>query len=354
MFSKYFVLFSLCAFWGVFAHPPTCPRLDLGIFALEPSDFFCSSPPEPYVVRPSPSRGLGVFAVHHLETGSIIMREPAVIRFKRPDISKRSGYPIAEVTQIVRKEFEKLSPKEQAEIIGLTYHAKPGELEEVNGDALGLIFRTNAYNTGNDFGIFPKIARINHSCRPNAAYYWSETLNKRVIYATRDILEGEEIFVSYIPLTMSREERQKRLNRYGFRCACSACAQPPVNLSRSDQRRNDINQAFQAFESQLTLTIPQTPSSLRRARKNADSSLELARLVEEESLADYYPMAYRIVAISHARVEDWEKATVWANKAYERRVMEDPASAFTLELHSLTSSFIERWKSQLYNETKRS
>lgn len=81
---------------------------------------------------------------------------------------------MSKVTKLVRTEFERLSSDEQREVIGLTYHALPGEAEKQGGDVLGLVFRTNAYNTGSSIGLFPKIARINHSCRPNVAYYWSE------------------------------------------------------------------------------------------------------------------------------------------------------------------------------------
>lgn len=346
------LLFSFYFVSTVLARPPTCSLQTLIATPFDPLASTCSSPPEPYIVKPSPGKGLGAFASHTLETGSIILREAPVLRISPPEASQGSSYPIAEVTKLVRREFERLSPDAQNEVLSLTYHALPGEVEEAGGDKLGLILRTNAYNTGSQIGIFPKIARINHSCQPNAAYYWSEALGKRIIYATREIQQGEEIFVSYIPLLMSRAERQKRLDRYGFRCACSACSQSSRNQTLSDERRTDINQAFQAFAPQLTLEIPHHPVSLRKARRNAASSLKLAELVEAEGLADYYAMTYRVVAISHARVGDWERATVWANKGYEVRVMEDPRSAFTMEMYELTRRFIGEWERQLGNETR--
>jgi SET domain-containing protein len=86
------------------------------------------------------------------------------------------------------------------------------------------ILRSNAYNTGSShIGLFPKTARINHSCNPNAGNYWDEKAAERVIYASRDIEEGEEITVSYIPLLKPIKERQARLQQYGFTCDCSAC-----------------------------------------------------------------------------------------------------------------------------------
>jgi hypothetical protein len=249
------------------------------------------------------------------------------------------------VTKLVRKEFEKLSDAERNEIMSLTYHAT--STEEATMDKLGIIFRTNAYNSGDQIGLFPKIARINHSCRPNASYYWSDKLNKRIVYATSKIKKGEEVFVSYIPLLLTQEERQKRLDRYGFRCSCDACAQKRAAKKASDERRITINKAFVDLEPQLTLEPLKTKRARQQARKNAKASLQLTELVHKEGLADYYARAYRVAAISHASVEDWERAAVWANKGYELKFMEDPSSMYTQEMHNLTSHFIANWEGEL-------
>jgi hypothetical protein len=214
-------------------------------------------------------------------------------------------------------------------------------------DRLGIIFRNNAYNSGKEVGLFPKIARINHSCRPNASYYWSDALNKRIVYTTRKLKKGEEIFVSYISLLLTQEDRQRQLDRYGFKCTCDACAQEHAAKEASDNRRVAIHKAFIEFEPQLTLTLPGTKKTREQARKNAKLSLRLTDLVYEEGLADYYAKAYRVAAICHARVKDWENAAIWANKAYELKVLEDPHSIYTMEMHNLTSTFIASWEKEL-------
>lgn len=325
----------------IFAHSQTCPT-----HAFQTQ---CPYPPLPYSVYPSPGKGLGVFAAHTLETGSIIMREAPILNIKPPQHAPGTGYPMSAISNLVRTEYNRLSEEEQREVVSLTYSVLPSDIQKYgkNLDILGLIFRNNAYDTGSEIGLFPKIARINHSCRPNAAYYWNEKLKRRFVYATREIEEGEEIFVSFISLLMTREERQKKLARYGFVCTCPACSQHSDELHHSDQTRVDIYQALQAFSTQMNLTAPTHPSGLRKARKNADSSLELASLVQQEGLTDYYAQTYRIVAISHARVGDWEKAATWANEGYKRRVMEDAASPWTMEMHELTKRFIERWEAEL-------
>ncbi|KAF1838934.1 SET domain-containing protein [Decorospora gaudefroyi] len=305
----------------------------------------CPGPPGVYIVAPSAGKGLGVFAAHDLEIGDIVMRETPVIKIVPPKVAKGRPYPMSIVSKLVREEFEALSPDAQEEVLSLTYHASSAE--KTNTDALGIIFRTNAYNTGDKVGLFPKIARINHACRPNTSYYWSEKLNKRIVYATRKIKAGEEFFVSYISLLLTQEERQKQLDRYGFTCHCEACTQEREAQQASDNRRTIIKKAFANFEPQLILEPPRSSKAKEQARKNAKASVQLAELVQEEGLADYYAKAYRIAAISHARVEDWQPAAIWANRGYELRYMEDPQSPNTLELYQLTSTFISNWESEL-------
>ncbi|KAF2621887.1 SET domain-containing protein [Macroventuria anomochaeta] len=348
MFSSFVV--------GAFAHA-TCrlPKSSVpyisGIPSWQSSDYICQGPPDIYIVEPSNGKGLGVFALHDLDIGDIVMRETPILKIDPPEYVRGTGYPMAQVIELVRKEFEGLSPDVQAEVMSLTYHATA--VEEATTDKLGIIFRTNAYNTDDQIGLFPKIARINHSCRPNTSYYWSKKLNKRVVYANRKIKKGEEFFVSYIGLLSSHEERQKRLDRYGFKCTCEACAAEQAIKQASNQRRVEISKAFIDFEPQLTLDVPKSKSAKRQARKNAQASSQLAGLVEQEGLADYYAKAYRIAAISHARIEDWQPATIFANKGYKLKHMEDPESPYTAEMYSLTSSFIQSWESELKNQSSK-
>ncbi|KAJ4317628.1 SET domain-containing protein 5 [Neodidymelliopsis sp. IMI 364377] len=352
---KSFVTSSILS--GVFAHSSICklpiPSVPYtsGIPSWLSGQYTCAGPPDVYVVKPSNGKGLGVFALRDLEVGDIVMREIPILKIDPPDYVKGTGYPMAQVTELVREEFGGLSPEAQAEVMSLTYHATA--VEEATMDRLGIIFRTNAYNTDDQIGLFPKIARINHSCRPNTSYYWSKKLNRRIVYASRKIRKGEEFFVSYIGLLSTHEERQKRLDRYGFNCTCEACAAERAVMHVSDQRRIDISKAFMNFEPQLTLDVPKSKEAKRQARKNAKASSQLAGLVEEEGLADYYAKAYRIAAISHARIEDWQPATIFANKGYKLKHMEDPESPYTAEMYSLTSSFIQSWESELKNQSSK-
>lgn len=317
----------------------------------QPQHGACWGSPTPYTVKPSNGKGLGMFAAQELEVGDIVLQEVPVLKIVPPKTVRGAGYPQEAITALVALEFKTLTPAEQHEVMTLTYHVESPE-EEATADKLGVIFRTNAYTSGDEVGLFPKIARINHSCRPNLSYYWSTKLNKRIVYATRPINKGEEFFVSYIPLLLTRNDRQQRLNRYGFTCTCEACAQHKHDQEASDDRRTTLSKAFKDFEPQLTLTPPKSVKARQQARKNARASVLLTELVHQEQLADYYAKAYRVAAISHARVEQWEPAAIWANKGYELKFREDPDSPYTMELHNMTSNFIAHWEQELRQRTK--
>ena len=175
------------------------------------------------------------------------------------------------------------------------------------------IFRSNAYNTGdNDVGLFPKTARINHSCRPNSGNWWSEKRGKRVIYAARDIEMGEEITISYIPLLKTREERQARLVQYGFECGCDACMASRVS-PESDERRTKISSLLDELELEL---YPRERTG-KMNKKLLDKALLLVEYVEEEKLTDYIARCYHLAAVFSERRKKWEDARDWAEKELE-------------------------------------
>merc|ERR1711971_533323 len=99
-----------------------------------------------------------------------------------------------------------------------------------------------AIYTSNFFhnGVCIKMSRFNHSCRPNATYFWNTDTNTRDLRTLRKIKEGEEITVSYINTTESREERQSLLkDRYNFDCNCEGC---DLNEEEIQKEINDVNE----------------------------------------------------------------------------------------------------------------
>jgi len=103
------------------------------------------------------------------------------------------------------------------------------------------IFRTNAFPMGvKGSGLFPKIARINHSCNPNVHLAWNPNIHKKAVFASRDIKEGEEILTTYIQLFYDRATRDMLLQtKFFFTCKCLGCTQD--QFEASDIRRKKLS-----------------------------------------------------------------------------------------------------------------
>lgn len=306
----------------------------------------CLGPSQLWEARPSPGKGIGVYATRDLVPGDIVLSEPPILSLTPPQFTDGVAYPLNDISQILQSAFDALPPQDQAEVMSLHAHMTTADKP---GDELVSILRSNAYITGSSLGLFPKGARINHSCRPNTSQYWNSYTGRRIVYANRHIEQGEEIFATYIPLLYPHEARQRRLDQYGFKCTCSACALQEASRKASDHRRQELARAFAAFESHVTISVPQSVMGKRKARDNAEASAQLVRQIEEESLADYYIKAYHIAAIAYAKVEEWETATLWANKAFETSRLADPhaQSTGTRELQTLTGYLINKWNEAL-------
>ncbi|KAF2272015.1 SET domain-containing protein [Westerdykella ornata] len=311
----------------------------------------CHSTLQPYIVKHSPGKGLGAFASRHLEPGDIILQEAPVMRIRPPPFQDGIGYPMKEMGASIREAFESLPKEGQDEVLSLHAYTTAAETASPDVDELVPIYRSNAYTIDKEIALFPKIARINHSCRPNTSYVWIARLNKQVVYATRRIEEGEELSVTYIPLLRNRQDRQKRLDQYGFKCSCEVCAAEEDELIASDRRREEIRQVFNNLEPHLSLEPAESTAARKIAHAMAVESARLVKLVEEEGLSDYYDRAYRIAAICHARTEQWEPAALWAHQSYQLRMMADSQSHETKEMEVLTERFLTKWE-QLRSQSK--
>jgi hypothetical protein len=216
------------------------------------------------------------------------------------------GYRVADMLADIEKGFSSLSPEQQTEALQLHDHRFPNEEQQSH---LLTIFRSNAYNSGDDhIGLFPKCARINHSCKPNCLNFWSEKTSKRIIYAGRDIEKGEEITVSYIPLLKPIQQRQERLQQYGFKCTCSAC-----QSTESSKRRVKIAETLESLEQKVHSTSTKTALIEKRILK----AFALIKMIEEERLTDYLARAFHLAAVFNKQNGNLKEAGEWAVKELE-------------------------------------
>lgn len=77
----------------------------------------------------------------------------------------------------------------------------------------------------NGVGIFSTACLINHSCDPNIRFEFSNRTSRLTVYAYKKIIEGEQLFHSYIEESNCFEDRLFEIAEYGFICKCSKCCE---------------------------------------------------------------------------------------------------------------------------------
>jgi len=77
-------------------------------------------------------------------------------------------------------------------------------------------------------GVFPLVAMLNHSCRPNCSYHSSDSQSTKLIVSlTQPVSKGTELTVSYVELYTSVAMRMRSLRaKFGFVCDCQWCVGP--------------------------------------------------------------------------------------------------------------------------------
>ncbi|KAN0113180.1 SET domain containing protein [Hyaloscypha variabilis] len=309
-------------------------------FASQNHENVASSPdelqdiPTPlYSIQPIPGKGLGLIALRPIPAGTKILIEAPLLTVSMPEMVEGQGFRINDMVSEIDQKFDLLSPAQQKEVKDLHDHRFPGD----NQSRLLTIFRSNAYNTGeNHVGLFPKTARINHSCRPNCGNFWSERSEERVIYAQREIEEGEEITVSYIPLLKAVKERQARLQQYGFVCDCAAC-----QSEESSKKRVKIGDLLDELEAKAVKSFGGGEKKKKEIYGRLTGKAEkLVGMMEEEVLGDYLARAFRLASVFNSRRGNSNVATEWAKKELELHQWADMQSAETLA----TTKYLEKLK----------
>ncbi|KAK6088909.1 lysine methyltransferase [Seiridium cupressi] len=195
-------------------------------------------------VEEVPNKGMGLVASRNLQTGEHIMSVSAAIM---TDFSIWDHVALEHVRRMQAQGISYLPKHHQRIFLNLSTHDAAESYEE----RVYKIILTNAFDISdieildrpkdeqgvNFFTVFPEVSRMNHDCRPNAHYYWdSETFTQNV-FATRPILAGEEITITYVDMLLPRDERVERLDHtWHFPCACTQCTQDDRLVKASDAR----------------------------------------------------------------------------------------------------------------------
>lgn len=169
------------------------------------------------------------------------------------------------------------------------------------------IFCTNSMLGGGPRGmdsmLYPLIARLNSSCRPNAALVFKE--NREVtVQALCIIEEGEEICHYYGANTLlpTAERQQALLAKWKFTCTCNACTD-----AKSDQRRGRI---FQINQDLLAGNYADNTEAYAMAKSKI-------KLHKEEQVFwhGYFQSIHHCIQFSAAAGEPLRETQKWAWKA---------------------------------------
>ena len=138
-----------------------------------------------YEITPLPGRGLGLIANSTYKRGDLIMSE---IPLLLSSLSlEKSNLSEAEQARLYRNAVSRLPIKSRKMVEGLHGHPDQSAAKK---------FAANAFNIFDFAGLFPAVARMNHDCRPNAAFHFDKDTFTQRISAIRPIGKGDEITIS--------------------------------------------------------------------------------------------------------------------------------------------------------------
>ncbi|KAI0042507.1 SET domain-containing protein [Auriscalpium vulgare] len=260
-----------------------------------------------YEIRDTKRAGKSMFSLDVHEPGDVIICEPPLVITSIALMTGSGGDSLMPESTVRARTFATMPPKTRRLFFAL--HRGPHAAQSPET----AITKTNAFRInripgciGPCSGIFNDISRINHSCMPNAMYYWIPESLTGEVRALRRIAPGEEITISYLELSASYEERREDLReRYGFACTCTSCSLPLEERFVDDSIREETG-LFAGVDVHV---------SSANALRITKSVLCFARRVKHAGLSDIPVIWERIAATLVATactLGDRARAVQWA------------------------------------------
>ncbi|KAK3722767.1 hypothetical protein LTR37_002339 [Vermiconidia calcicola] len=272
-----------------------------------------------YAVKPSPDKGLGVFATRPVKPGTVIIRDHVSMKIRRPEYDVTS--------QHVQSAFDALSKEDQAAFMALHEGNLPYNTKLLR------IYKANAFGDEVHAWVYLKLARLNHSCAPNAEI--TEPYNEADVklVALKPIRKGEEVLISYngaLEEGSKRERATVTRENHGFECNCSVCSLTGEEAMLSDGRRrliNAISHKLEGYEPAHLYTTGSvsglTPGKAWEVQRTASSFL-LAKLLEAEGMVCYeLAKSYATASLTLlGQLHEFKAAVVLASAQYVTEWME--------------------------------
>ena len=290
-----------------------------------------------------PGKGKGLIASQFIRRGTLIISEA-------PLFTTEGLQDPATIEKDLGKIVRGL-PKDGVRAFLSLHNNNPGS------EPFSNIIRSNGYPLGPESdigGIFPLVARINHSCRPNAQHAWNDKQQKMLVHAVRDIAAGDEFTLSYIAGGPSNVRKSNIKTYFGFDCACELCSLPAAEQKVSDQHLEKAQQLDQAI------------GDARRVRYRPEQALadchELLEIYKKEQIMDLrIPRLYYDALQICGMHSDQARVSAFAQLSGEsRRLCEGQESSEAASLDKLVtkpSTFenfgvTKNWQSRVEDKPK--
>ena len=172
--------------------------------------------------------GKGLRARRSFEAGDEILREAATLRISNQQAATTREQAEAMHQQAVQVAFDQLTSAKQRAVMDLAVCSQ--WMKVTNGIATPHgVFQTNSYRLKgeHDGALCLALARINHSCRPNVNHIWRPDLQQTLVFATRHVAAGDELFTTYGPSEcLNTAGRRSYLQEgFSFHCMCDMCSE---------------------------------------------------------------------------------------------------------------------------------
>ncbi|KAI1182777.1 hypothetical protein F5B17DRAFT_419045 [Nemania serpens] len=195
------------------------------------------------------------------------------------------------------------------------------------------IFFTNFFALGNKGdlggGLFHRLARINHSCVPNATVgKYCNVSGMLYLRALRDLLPGEEVLIGYGKHT--RPYRERRAS-FSFVCRCALCSSPVRERRTSNARRREMRR-FGRWLTDYVREIIQGHKTDHLDELGLKIAKAYLRRVESENLYSLLPQGLEALAFAHLQNGDLYRAEQAMRKAEEYERMYFGHMAKSMEL----------------------
>ena len=240
----------------------------------------------PWVLREIEGKGFAAFATRRFEMGELICTELPTVW--APGHHPFSAAQVAEIEARVSG----LGDEERGAFYAM---ANVFPVPDAATRAAG-IFMTNAFDMtdsphGEACAMYLALARLNHSCTPNAQQTHLPDTGEEVLYASRAIEAGEEINDCYIELRQPAARRRAELaDLYRFDCSCPACC-----CLGAEAGTDDANRTRAAQLDDLVVDVAAESGPARAL----DVALQAVRLL---TAPENLPWSARYVADAHLSV----------------------------------------------------